>query len=88
MEKWIKPGVSVTFVEKKINKPFHPETESDSINNDDNNDDCDSSNENTMEVSKNKQNIGPSETDVDDNFTALGSSKLNIFECDKTLKED
>jgi len=78
-------------VEKKINKPFHPEADSDSTNNNDDNDECVSDNaidDNAMEVAKNEKNIGPSEMDVDDNFIAPESSKLNVFECDKTLKED
>lgn len=67
MEKWIKPGVSVTSVEKKINKPFHPETESNFINHDSDNDD---NNENTMEVVQSEKNIVPSDMDVDENITA------------------
>lgn len=60
VEKWIKPGVLITSVEKKIGKVYLFHTESDSKNNDNNKD----SENNTMEVTENKnKNINVLEID-------------------------
>lgn len=59
VEEWIKPGVSVTSVEKKTSKPYFSDTKSDSKNNQDDNNDDDNSKDgdNTiMEVTENENN--------------------------------
>lgn len=66
MEDWIKPGASVTFVEKKIIKSdHHPGAESDSEN--DSDDDVSGSNnakdDNIVEMKVDKKIIGPPEND-------------------------
>lgn len=65
-EDWIKPGVSVTSVEKKINKPSHTEVESDSDN-----DDSDDDSYNDKQITSMKENeekiIGPSEINETNN---------------------
>lgn len=63
MDDWIKPGESVTSVEKKINKSDHPGAESDSEDNDDDSDNDDD--ENTTKEEEKK--IGPLEMDETDN---------------------
>lgn len=59
MENWIKPGESVTSVQKKIKKPDLSITESDSKNNDDNVDNENEHIKNTIQ----KEQIGPLEMD-------------------------
>lgn len=55
-ENWIKPGVSVTSVEKKINKPSHSGAESDS-DNDDSDDDDDEYNKKNNVLRENEEKI-------------------------------
>lgn len=65
-EDWIKPGVTVTSVEKKINKPSHPGAESDS-DNDDSDDDSYNDKKNVSMKDNEENIIGPSEINETDN---------------------
>lgn len=96
-EDWIKPGVSVTSVEKKINKPSHPGAESDS-DNDDSDDDA-YSREKIASVNENEEKIiGPSEInetdgesvqkmDVDDNDLPKVDKIDNFVVNDETMQD-
>lgn len=102
VEKWIKPGVSVTSVEKKISKPYLSDTESDSKNNDDdNNDNSNDSDNNTMEVTENKnKNIRASEIDeahntqlhekmeISESFMSPESKEINLLDEIITSEKD
>lgn len=79
VEDWIQPGVAVTSVEKKINKPDHPRTEvmeSNSTSDDDNDEDKEDSDsdddekDNDVQITENNDKfMGPSEIDETDNVS-------------------
>lgn len=97
MDDWIKPGESVTSVEKKINKSDHPGVESDSEDNDNDSDD-NANNENAIKEEEAK--IGPLEIDdtndkqlqkmdVDDiNVSPEINKTNNVLSIDETMEED
>lgn len=99
VEKWIKPGVSLTSVEKKTNKPYLSDTESNFKNNDDDN--SKDGDNNTMEVTENENNsIKVSEMDeahntqlhekmeISDSFMSTESKELNLLDKIKTSEKD
>jgi len=88
MDDWIKPGESVTCVEKKIVKSEHPRADSDS-------EDTEDDNENDSSLKDEKEKIGPLEMneaqkmDVDDIETSPKINKANnVLEMDEAMKED
>lgn len=84
MDDWIKPGESVTCVEKKIIKSDHPGADSDS----------DDDNENDSAANEDNEKIGPLEMDeaqkmdVDDINASQEINKTNVLEMDEPMKED
>uniref|UniRef100_A0A2S2NUY0 Intron-binding protein aquarius n=1 Tax=Schizaphis graminum TaxID=13262 RepID=A0A2S2NUY0_SCHGA len=88
MDDWIKPGESVTCVEKKIVKSEHPGADSDS-------EDTEDDNENDSALKDEKEKIGPLEMneaqkmDVDDIETSPKINKANnVLEMNEAMKED
>lgn len=85
---WIKPGESVTCVEKKIIKSDHPGADSDTEDSDDDNENDSAAKE------ENEEKIGPLEMDeaqkmdVDDINASQEINKTNVLEMDETMKED